>query len=388
MNKKSALIVLSLFFIVLLGACSQINPQEGTPVVYDSSEISDSDVVIADGEIIPAEDIQLMFKVSGVVEAVLVEEGQTVRAGDVLFRLEDQQTLKADLEKAQLEKLTAQQALDDLFLYGDTDTYQAYQQVLSARSQLNQVEADWDDFDKDAYDDDLDEAEEKIADAKQALEDARDDLADYLDLDEDNATRKSREDAVERAELDLNQKQRDRDELKLTYDQLRLNLDSAETNLTTAETAFDKFNQGPDQDLLALTEQRLAAATAQVEALQSAVADLELKAPFDGTVVKIDITEGEFVRAAQMVGVLADFSTWYVETTDLNELEVPRVAVGDLVRINADAFSGEELTGTVVQIKDYAEINYSDVTYPVRIKIDETDLPLRWKMTVVVTFEE
>ncbi len=388
MNKKSALIVLSLFFIVLLGACSQINPQEGTPVVYDSSEISDSDVVIADGEIIPAEDIQLMFKVSGVVEAVLVEEGQTVRAGDVLFRLEDQQTLKADLEKAQLEKLTAQQALDDLFLYADTDKYQAYQQVLSARSQLNLVEADWDDFDKDAYDDDLDEAEEKIADAKQALEDARDDLANYLDLDEDNATRKNREDAVDRAELDLNQKQRDRDELKLTYDQLRLNLDSAETNLTTAETAFDKFNQGPDQDLLALTEQRLAAATAQVEALQSAVADLELKAPFDGTVVKIDITEGEFVRAAQMVGVLADFSTWYVETTDLNELEVPRVAVGDLVRINADAFSGEELTGTVVQIKDYAEINYSDVTYPVRIKIDETDLPLRWKMTVVVTFEE
>jgi len=388
MNKKSALIVLSLFFIVLLGACSQINPQEEAPVVYDSSEISDSDVVIADGEIIPAEDIQLMFKVSGVVEAVLVEEGQTVRAGDVLFRLEDQQTLKADLEKAQLEKLTAQQALDDLFLYADTDKYQAYQQVLSARSQLNLVEADWDDFDKDAYDDDLDEAEEKIADAKQALENARDDLADYLDLDEDNATRKNREDAVDRAELDLNQKQRDRDELKLTYDQLRLNLDSAETNLTTAETAFDKFNQGPDQDLLALTEQRLAAATAQVEALQSAVADLELKAPFDGTVVKIDITEGEFVRAAQMVGVLADFSTWYVETTDLNELEVLRVAVGDLVRINADAFSGEELTGTVVQIKDYAEINYSDVTYPVRIKIDETDLPLRWKMTVVVTFEE
>jgi multidrug resistance efflux pump len=356
--------------------------------VYDSSETSRSDVVIADGEIVPAKDVQLMFKVIGVVESVLVEEGQTVREGEVLFRLEDQQVLKADLEKARVEELNAQQALDDLFLYADMEKYQAYQDVLHARTQLNQVEAAWDDFDEDAYEDDLDDAEEKIADAKQTLEDKRDDLADYLDLDEDNTTRQNRQDAVDRAELDLNQKQRDRDELKQSYDQLRLDLDSAKARLATAEDAYDNFGQGPDQDLLAAAEQRLAAATAQVEALQSAISDLELTAPFNGTVVRVDITEGEFVRAAQMVAVLADFSDWYVETTDLNELEVTRVAVGDSVLIKTDAFEGEELTGTVIQIKDYAEINYSDVTYPVRIKINDTDLPLRWKMTVVVTFEE
>jgi multidrug efflux pump subunit AcrA (membrane-fusion protein) len=388
MNKKLALIILSLCFIVFLGACSQINPQEESPVVYDSSETSRSDVVIADGEIVPAKDVQLMFKVIGVVESVLVEEGQTVREGEVLFRLEDQQVLKADLEKARVEELNAQQALDDLFLYADMEKYQAYQDVLHARTQLNQVEAAWDDFDEDAYEDDLDDAEEKIADAKQTLEDKRDDLADYLDLDEDNTTRQNRQDAVDRAELDLNQKQRDRDELKQSYDQLRLDLDSAKARLATAEDAYDNFGQGPDQDLLAAAEQRLAAATAQVEALQSAISDLELTAPFNGTVVRVDITEGEFVRAAQMVAVLADFSDWYVETTDLNELEVTRVAVGDSVLIKTDAFEGEELTGTVIQIKDYAEINYSDVTYPVRIKINDTDLPLRWKMTVVVTFEE
>ena len=388
MNKKLSLIILSLSFIVLLGACSQINPTEEAPVVYDSSENSSSGVVIADGEIVPAKDVQLMFKVSGVVESVLVEEGQTVRAGDVLFRLEDQQVLKADLEKARLEELNAQQVLDDLFLYADTEKYQAYQDVLQARTQLNQAEAAWDDFDEDAYEDDLDDAEEKIADAKQTLEDKRDDLADYLDLDEDNTTRQNRQDAVDRAEMDLNQKQRDRDELKQKYDQLRLDLDLARAHLATAEDAYDKFGQGPDKDVLTAAEQRLAAATAQVEALQSAISDLELTAPFNGTVVRVDITEGEFVRAAQMVAVLADFSDWYVETTDLNELEVTRVAVGDTVLIKTDAFEGEDLTGTVIQIKDYAEINYSDVTYPVRIKLDETDLPLRWKMSVVVTFEE
>ncbi|MAT44312.1 MAG: hypothetical protein CL609_18425 [Anaerolineaceae bacterium] len=388
MNKKLSLIILSLSFIVLLGACSQINPTEEAPVVYDSSENSSSGVVIADGEIVPAKDVQLMFKVSGVVESVLVEEGQTVRAGDVLFRLEDQQVLRADLEKARLEELNAQQVLDDLFLYADTEKYQAYQDVLQARTQLNQAEAAWDDFDEDAYEDDLDDAEEKIADAKQTLEDKRDDLADYLDLDEDNTTRQNRQDAVDRAEVDLNQKQRDRDELKQKYDQLRLDLDLARAHLATAEDAYDKFGQGPDKDVLTATEQRLAAATAQVDALQSAISDLELTAPFNGTVVRVDITEGEFVRAAQMVAVLADFSDWYVETTDLNELEVTRVAVGDTVLIKTDAFEGEDLTGTVIQIKDYAEINYSDVTYPVRIKLDETDLPLRWKMSVVVTFEE
>lgn len=387
MNRKLGLIIFSLCLVILLAACAQENPAEATPVVYDSSAISVSNTVIADGEVVPAQDVQLVFKASGVVEAVLVEEGQTVRAGDVLFRLEDQQVLRADLEKAQLEKLNAQQALDDLFLYADTERYQAYQQVLNARSQLTQVEADWDDFDEDAYEDDLDDAEEEIADAKQKLEDAREDLSDYLDLDKDNTTRKNKEDAVERAELDLNQKQRDRDEIRQTYDQVRLDVDLAEANLVSVEAAYDKYTQGPDQDKLAAAEQRLAAASTQVEALQSALADLELTAPIDGTVVQVDILEGEFVRAGQMVGVMADFSNWYVMTTDLNEIEIVRVDQGDRVQIKADAFPDETLTGEVVQLKDYAEINYSDVTYPVRIKLDKTDLPLRWKMTVVVTFE-
>lgn len=382
-NKKNLLIFLMLVLLVL-SAC--VKTEDPDPVVYQTADESSSGVVIADGEVVPAQEVQLVSQMTGYVDQVMVAEGQTVRAGDVLFRLEDQEDLLAQLEGAKLEELSAQQAVDDLFLYAGTEKNQLYQQILETQTLLNTAEKAWDDFDKDQYEDDLENAKEKIADAKQKLEDAEDDLADYLDLDEENATRKSREDAVEKAEIELNDAERERDELEQTYDQLQLNLDVAEETLAVLQAEYNQYKDGPDTDKLAAAEQRLQTAQSNVQALQATIAKLEITAPFDGTIAMLDISDGDFVHAGQVVGRLADFSAWFVETTDLNELEVVRIQVGDTVSIELDAFPDQTLTGTVIQIKEYAELKYSDVIYPVRIQLDPTDVDLRWKMTALVRF--
>jgi multidrug resistance efflux pump len=86
--------------------------------------------------------------------------------------------------------------------------------------------------------------------------------------------------------------------------------------------------------------------------------------------------------------VLADFSGWLVETTDLIERDVVGVAADFPVEVRVDALPDEALRGTVASISGTARDVQGDTTYPVTIRLDDAgDAPLRWGMTVFVTIE-
>ena len=389
MNKKFFVQFILIAGMVLLSACEPFNINQATPVVYEAVADSSSNSVIANGEIIPANDILILAQVSGEVEEVFLTEGKSLQAGQAIFRLKTPQQLIAELEAAQLSKLTAQQSIDNLNLYGPLQKKEAYQKVLDASSAYDAVQAAWDDFDKDQYDDDLEELKEDVIDARQDLEDAKDDLKEYLDLDEDNPQRKKRQDDVDDAQLTLNELEREQAALEQSYEQLQLNIEIAEVQKETARQEYAKFSQDNIQkDKLALAEEQLAAANEKIDSIQASIDDLTIKAPFSGNLVKLDIQVGDSVFAGQQVAVVADFSTWYVQTTDLNELEIVGIRVDDPVTLELDAFPDQVLRGNVIEINDYPSLKYNDVIYPVKIKIQENDLELRWKMSVVITFEK
>ena len=101
------------------------------------------------------------------------------------------------------------------------------------------------------------------------------------------------------------------------------------------------------------------------------------------------VKAGEVATPGQVALVLADFSSWRVETDNLTEIELPSIAVGQLVQVTFDALSDVELAGVVNTISPFFEIKRGDVTYAVEIGLlDETDPRLQWGMTTVVTFEE
>jgi len=84
---------------------------------------------------------------------------------------------------------------------------------------------------------------------------------------------------------------------------------------------------------------------------------------------------------------VADTSQWYVETSDLTELEVVDVAVGQNVSILADALPDVEMSGIVEEISQSFKSQGGDILYTARIKVDDVDPRMRWGMTVEVTFE-
>ncbi|MDO9086321.1 MAG: HlyD family efflux transporter periplasmic adaptor subunit [Anaerolineaceae bacterium] len=389
MNIRFSLMFTLFVGLFMLSACNTNNTPNETPVVYDSVQENSSGIVIADGEIVPAKDMQIISQSNGKVTELLIEEGQQVQAGQVIIRLEIPQQLIAELKSAELEQLQAQQSLDELVLYGYLQKQLAYQRVLDAQVGRNVALAVWDDFDEDKYEQDLEKLNEDMIDAKQELKDAKNDLEDFLDLEEDNALRKRRQDTLDKAQISLNQAERAYDNLEINYEQLQLNLELTKAVLDTAIAEYQKFGQSDIQrEQKELAEELLSTANTQVEALQSAMNDLEITAPFNGKMVSLKIQHGEWIRVGQVVAVIVDDSSWLVESTDINEMDIVQIKIGDEVTIELDAFPGEMIRGKIIEIDEYPQSKYNDVIYPVRIQLAENNLPLRWMMSVIIKFDE
>ncbi len=118
----------------------------------------------------------------------------------------------------------------------------------------------------------------------------------------------------------------------------------------------------------------------------SAAANLEqstLLAPFDGTVVDIQIIPGETVQSGQAVLTLVDLDHLQIKTTDLSERDITRVKIGQSVDVFIEAL-GVNVAGKVVRISPIAETVGGDVVFPVTIELSEQPEGLLWGMTAEV----
>lgn len=159
-----------------------------------------------------------------------------------------------------------------------------------------------------------------------------------------------------------------------------IGVEQARLGLTQADVAVQQAEAAVTQ-----AEAAVQIAQAAVDSTQQALERMTLVAPFAGTVGEITIEVGELASPGNKVGTLADISRWEVETTDLVELDVVFLAEGQAVAVRLDALPGEELRGTVIEIGQVPVLRRGDVTYPVRIALDDyPDLPIRWGMTALV----
>ena len=136
-----------------------------------------------------------------------------------------------------------------------------------------------------------------------------------------------------------------------------------------------------------VADAKVVQALAALEAARAALAQGTLLAPFDGTVVAINVAPGELVQPGQAVVVLADLEDLQIETTDLSERDLPRVSVGQNAAIFIEALNAE-FSGKVKSISPRAETVGGDVVYKVTIGLDEQPQGLLWGMSAEVRFEE
>ena len=354
MKKNYKFMILIWIFALALTACGSPQIVQTSPPAVPVSVKPDG--IIAEGKLKPEQAANLSFQVRVMVQAVNVKIGDKVNKGDVLARLANASEAEAQLASANLELVSAQQALNELM---DTSGADLAQVVIDLK---DAVEA----YDK------ADDYLNYLLDSKKV---PQTDTRVYLvqtwkgyeyRYKTKNFKGPAPEDWIIEAENDLALKKANLEELQSTYERMK---------------------DGADTDQLALLEARLENARAQAAAAESNLSNYVLTAPFDGVVADVAAEIGEQVGAESRAVSIVNTSSWVIETTDITELEVVNVAVGQNVSFTADALSDVTMDGVVTEISQSSFVENGDVIYTVRIAANDVDPRLKWGMTVEVTFE-
>ncbi len=371
------LLCMSAAFILLLSACGQMSASTAEPTPIPTV-VADTQI-IAEGRIVPSDDVYLTFFAAGQVEEVLVEEGDLVKAGDVVARLGNREEIEANIANVQAELLAAQQARDALYENVEVGRASLAREISAANRAVRDAQYNLDNYTVPTKQQDLTPME-AVAVMKEALDEARAAFEPVKYRSSSDPTREDRKEDLDDAQSDYNSAVR-RLELETTVSQAQARLDKAHQD-------FQALQDGPDPDELAAVEARIAAAEAAIRAAEAALDNLELVATIDGTVLEQDLVVGQSVTPGQPVMRIVDFSQMYVETDDLTELEVVDVEIGQKTSVVPDALPDLTMNGSVEEIGKIFEEKRGDITYTVRILLDDFDDRLRWGMTVVVTFED
>lgn len=387
---KSVRIFWIIPFVLLIVGCSAF-PGGETPTPVPEPVDDFVPIVSATGVVVPEQWARLSMTGSGVVTEVAVEEDEMVSLGETLVRLEGQETLEAAISAANFELASAEHALEALYKDTELLAAQAHQAMIIAQQEVEDAEQYLVNLQSPAPKVDIDQAKANLLLAKIRLDDTREDFEPYEKKPESNKTRAALFSQLAEAQKlydgtvrRLNNLSGEASELDIAEAEADLLL--AQEQLAVAERDYEIYKNGPDPDDVKLAEERVQNAEVQLNATVKALDDLELNAPFDGTVSELFVKESEWIAPGQPILLLADLENLRVETTDLNEIDVARIEIGDTAIVNFDALPDVVVEGKVIRVAQKAAEG-SGVNYTVVVLLDEIPEKLRWGMTAFVDVE-
>lgn len=107
---------------------------------------------------------------------------------------------------------------------------------------------------------------------------------------------------------------------------------------------------------------------------QKKLDDYSVTAPISGTVVTKTAKAGDKIEGGSTGTLCTIYDLSYLEMTmAIDELDIGQVAVGQSVRVTADAVPDQTYSGTVTKVSVAGTTSGGITTYPVTVRIDETD---------------
>lgn len=123
-------------------------------------------------------------------------------------------------------------------------------------------------------------------------------------------------------------------------------------------------------------DNQLQNAKASLENAQDRLDDYMVTSPITGTVVEKTVKAGDNVgtgsNSNNTLCIIYDLS--YLQMTlNIDELDIDNVEVGQTVNVTSDAKEGQTFTGVVTKVSVVGTTSGGTTTYPVTVRIDETD---------------
>ncbi len=378
MEKKMKRILISTILLstLLVGCAAQPEEVVTEPI---AARLQESATVSAEGILLPDPQSELGFAQGGIVSDVRFKEGDPVKAGDVILRLQ-----------GFAEKLLAEQALKDLHRTALATTADAEMNLIDAQKAYEREANRWN-IDEDKASD-LELAFNDYMQREEDYSKVREDLNDLLDEDTDNRKREKAQEDLDRETPKLAEAYKDLQQDVAQFNhpltQKQADLLNAINKLEIARELQERMDSNNlDPEVLALADGRLAAAAAHVDAALSSLAAYELRAPYSGKIFSLSVEAGETALPGVPLVYLANPAAWVVETKDLAEIYIGRVKPGQKAAIELDAYPGEVFSGTVTAIDPLGREYLGDMTYLVTIALDQPDDRFLWNMTATVEIE-
>lgn len=328
----------------------------------------------ASGVVVPVQKARLSFALNGQIQKLYVKEGDEVTAGQVIAELANKESLQAAVTAAELDVLSAQQALEDLHANAALAKAQALTQVSQAYAAVREAQYQLYYFLSSSGISDTDPIH-AMEISQQELQKARQEFDQVRFKPENDPLRRTLKERLDNAESSQQN--------ALRRLELEAQLQTAQANLDLAKDAYNRLKDGADPRQVALAEARLKDAQARLAMAQATLAQASLTAPFSGTITTLEANVGETVLAGSVVAVLGDLQEFRVETSDLSEIDIKDVQIGQKVQVRIEALN-QDVNGRVIQIAPQSNTLGGDVVYTVVIALDEKPDGLRWGMSAEV----
>jgi HlyD family secretion protein len=380
----------------------------------------------AAGKVIAATETSIGFGESGTLIELLVKEGDVVQEGQALARLETDQTeeeIALTLAEAELNVLTAQQALDEIYSSAQVDAAQALkdaedaeqaledlqssnltiaeaaQAVVDAQEVVKTAQQAYSGTRSSADDNTIAKAYAELVIAEHNLKDIQEKYDDYYKKSDDDLEKAAVQLKLSTAQTAYNTAAAYYNAVTGTGSELDLaqttaNLAAAQATLADAQREYQRVKNGPSAGEIALAEANLAVAKAKYETLKDgpnpaevekadaelasaraklAVAQedqavIELTAPRDGTILSIDSTIGQELEAGPVI-TLADLSQPLLEIY-LDETDLDMVAIGYEADVVFDALPDDTYVGHVIQVSPSLETISNVTTVVALVQLD------------------
>lgn len=173
-------------------------------------------------------------------------------------------------------------------------------------------------------------------------------------------------------ELDTTQLERQLSQAQVQREIARFNLSA---QLEKAQSNPNATPASPSE-LYSLARQS-ELADGQLAQARTALEAARLYAPFNGTILSVDVNEGDYVNPGQAVITLGDLTRLQVRA-DIDELDVANVAAGQAVSFNLDAFPGQDFEGQITLVSPNPSQRTGSTVYPATVSFTRpTGLYLR-----------
>ena len=415
MNKQK-LIWISLIFgmLVLVGCASpEVSdeaalvetavPQEDGNAEPTATPLPRGVTVLADGNVqIERPSLALGFTASGKLIELHVQPGDHVSAGELIAILDDT-SLTDSIANAQLQVTQAEsslaQAEADLAKLVDWEPDALAVELAEANLESAQASLENAQTSDSVAGSNATSARVSLDQAERALIDAQDAVTTAYDPGREwefgvEWLRKPLEDERKAADRNLVFAQEQVEVARANYSVAWGSVNnntavSAEASVVSAQQSLDQALQGPkpeeidaaqrtvDQAQITLQQNQLT-----LEQAERALADAQLFAPWDGTVLTVDAAPGAFVSSGTPIITLLDTTQLAFHTTNLSERDLAQIAQGQPAKITLKAYPDDVIEGTVLRIGVQAEGTVGDAaTFPVIVAINDSELDIRPGMT-------